>query len=210
MSRLSDQRAAARREAKALAGIAAAEFERLLDGCFASTDFWERNWGAELIAAMPGPRRGLDPERLTLWLRPASSWGDVDSLCTRFGAADLLGNWAAWERALWGLGRGEGWVARRASLVLLTRPVRESADPALAALGFALIEHLRADRRPLVAKAISWLLRDLIKHHRDEVEEYLERRADLLPAVAVRETRNKLRTGTKRGHGGAAPRVESE
>jgi hypothetical protein len=65
------------------------------------------------------------------------------------------------------------------------------------------------DRRLLVRSWLSrarqrdadelWLLRSLTENHRDRVAHYLdEHRADL-PAIALRETRRKLDTGTKTG-----------
>jgi 3-methyladenine DNA glycosylase AlkD len=92
------------------------------------------------------------------------------------------------------------WIKRRASLVLLTRPLRESDDPRLARLAFAIIGRLKHEKDILVTKAVSWLLRALIKYHRREVEAYLEDNMDTLPKIAVRETRNKLQSGRKSGH----------
>jgi len=39
----------------------------------------------------------------------------------------------------------------------------------------------------------------LIKHHRQEVEDYLKDNSDSLPKIALRETRNKLKSGRKSG-----------
>lgn len=88
---------------------------------------------------------------------------------------------------------------RRASLVLLTKPLRESDDPRLAKLAFANAGKLKREKDILVTKAVSWILRSLIKHHRAQVEAYLEAHADTLPKIAVRETRVKLQTGKKAG-----------
>jgi 3-methyladenine DNA glycosylase AlkD len=86
---------------------------------------------------------------------------------------------------------------RRASLVLLTKPVRDSENKRLADLAFANIDRLKNERSILVTKAISWLLRDLIRHHRERVETYLFENSDCLPKIAIRETRRKLLTGKK-------------
>jgi 3-methyladenine DNA glycosylase AlkD len=51
----------------------------------------------------------------------------------------------------------------------------------------------------LITKAVSWLLRNLVKHYRTEVEAYLRSNEGRLPAIAVRETFNKLKTGRKSG-----------
>ena len=59
------------------------------------------------------------------------------------------------------------------------------------------LSQLKGDKDILITKAISWLLRDLIKHHREQVVYYLDKNSDNLPKIAIRETKNKLITGKK-------------
>jgi hypothetical protein len=40
-------------------------------------------------------------------------------------------------------------------------------------------------------------LREAIKYHRPAIEEYINTHVDTLPAITVREVRNKLTTGKK-------------
>ena len=84
-------------------------------------------------------------------------------------------------------------------MVLLTGPVRNSEDKRLSELAFGNIDELKHEKNILITKAISWLLRDLIKHHREEVERYIEQNRATLPRIAVRETVNKLKSGRKSG-----------
>jgi 3-methyladenine DNA glycosylase AlkD len=51
------------------------------------------------------------------------------------------------------------------------------------------------DRDPMVAKALSWALRELAKRDPRAVREYLSNRGEALPALVLREVNNKLRTG---------------
>jgi 3-methyladenine DNA glycosylase AlkD len=74
---------------------------------------------------------------------------------------------------------------------------RDSDDARLVDLAFESIDKFKGDREILVTKVVSWLLRDLIKHHHREVEAYLRENEADLPSVAVRETRRKLLTGRK-------------
>lgn len=66
-------------------------------------------------------------------------------------------------------------------------------------LTIELVDLVRAERDPMITKAVSWALRELAVAAPGTAERYLELRGDELPAIAVRETRNKLRTGTKSG-----------
>jgi 3-methyladenine DNA glycosylase AlkD len=81
--------------------------------------------------------------------------------------------------------------------VLLARPVSQSGDERIATLAFEIIGRLRNEKDVLITKAVSWLLRSLIKNHQDEVREYIANNSEELPKIAVREVRNKLETGKK-------------
>jgi len=56
---------------------------------------------------------------------------------------------------------------------------------------------LERDRDPMVAKALSWALRELAKRDPRAVREYVGSRKDVLPALVLREVTNKLSTGVK-------------
>ena len=81
--------------------------------------------------------------------------------------------------------------------MLLTAPISQSDDTRILELSLQLIGRLSGDRDKRITKAISWLLRKGIKQHRDAIAAYLKANADVLPAIAVRETRRKLLTGKK-------------
>ena len=56
---------------------------------------------------------------------------------------------------------------------------------------------LDRDRDPMVARALSWALRELTKRDPRGVREFLANRKDALPAPVRREVNNKLKTGVK-------------
>lgn len=153
-----------------------------------------------LLERKPRLRKQLDPALLAGWLDGVEGWAEADSLCqSHFTAAEVLARWDDWRPLLASLVADGNVHKRRASLVLLTRPVRDSADERLAEAAFANIDRLKGEKHILITKAVSWLLRQLIKHHHERVAAYLEANEASLPRVAVRETRNKLRTGRKSG-----------
>jgi len=63
----------------------------------------------------------------------------------------------------------------------------------------AIVLSLSGDEEASIPKAISWVLREHLRHSRDEVAAFLGDHGDRLPAVARRETRTKMATGTKTG-----------
>lgn len=143
-------------------------------------------------------RSSIGPEELDYWLDELVGWCQVDCLCqSSFTSDDLLSNWDVWKKGLRELSRSRNISERRASIVILNKPVMQSDDKRLADLGFELVDDLRDEKDKLITKAVSWILRSLIKHHGDRVRVYLDRNEDLLPRIAVREARKKLETGRK-------------
>jgi hypothetical protein len=176
------------------------EFIALLDSLSRGETHNELAFIGMLLSHLPRLRATLTPRALDRWLARAKGWAEIDCICqSNFTADELLANWGAWKRWLVAWSRSTNVHKRRASLVVLTKPVRESGDARLARLAFANIGKLKHEKHILITKAVSWLLRALIKHHRAAVEAYLDANADALPAIAVRETRVKLRTGKKAG-----------
>ena len=75
--------------------------------------------------------------------------------------------------------------------------MRNSDDSRLSKLAFEQIENLKSEKEILITKAVSWLLRALVKFHQKEVFQYLEKNKDSLPKIAYREALSKALTGKK-------------
>lgn len=156
--------------------------------------------GPMLLSARPDARQLVRPAHLDKWTKGLRGWAEVDSVCqSLLPAEQLLADWVAWSNLVKALSRRACISQRRASLVLLTGPVAHSDDHRLSDLALRVIRTTQSERDILITKAVSWLLRSMVKHHQPAVESYLEKNVDQLPAIAVRETRTKLRTGTKSG-----------
>jgi 3-methyladenine DNA glycosylase AlkD len=130
-----------------------------------------------------------------------------------------LDNWAltdglGWVLALWVLGDTDAGLAylgvlvadedvwsRRLALVATVRMNRESADPGILDHTLGLVDRVKEEHHPMVTKAVSWVLRELTRRHRDRTIAYLEENREVPAAHLVREVDNKLRTGLKSGKG---------
>ncbi len=123
----------------------------------------------------PGRQARGDAGAGEAWLDRVVGWDEVDALCANaFQADDFLAAWPLWSAWLTRLAADANTHKRRASLVLLTGPVRRSDDARLAELAFANIAVLQSERPILITKAVSWLLRSLVARHRGAVIGYLE------------------------------------
>ncbi|MBU1104944.1 MAG: DNA alkylation repair protein [Patescibacteria group bacterium] len=174
------------------------EFLELLNALNVGESSNERTFGTTLISRKKEFKDLFTPKRVFEWLANLSGWCEVDSLCqSTFGARDLLEDWVNWEKTITKMARDKNISRRRASLVLLTRSVRESNDERLAKLAFENLEKLKSEKDILITKAVSWILRSLIKHHREQVVSYINANRQILPKIAIRETERKLKTGRK-------------
>lgn len=174
------------------------EFIKLLDSLYQGESATEKSIAGKLLGYLPELRKQLSPNNIDKWMENLKGWAQVDSLCqSNFAARDLLSRWSDWKRLIRKLAKSKNPNKKRATLVLLTKPVRESEDKRLAHLAFETIDSLKGEKEILITKAASWLLRDLVKNHRRSVEKYLEKNRGILPKIAIRETRNKILTGRK-------------
>jgi 3-methyladenine DNA glycosylase AlkD len=141
-------------------------------------------------------------------LAPALRWSDFDRLRRSLdtweatdGLAHYLAEWVAADLTrrsdrLRSMARSRHLWTRRLAVVTASQLNRHGLGIELTV---ELVDQVRAERDPMITKAVSWALRELAVAAPHTAEEYLERRADELPAIAIRETRNKLRTGKKSG-----------
>lgn len=153
--------------------------------------------GIMLGYATPAQRK-FDPIIFDRWLDHLAGWTEVDAVCTGdFPAKQLPTEWSKWKKLLTKLSKDSNINKRRASLVLLCSPLTRAKHDDLVEVAFQNIGRLKSEKQVLITKAISWVLRSMIKHHRERVADYLQSHAESLPKIAVRETRTKLATGRK-------------
>jgi 3-methyladenine DNA glycosylase AlkD len=186
----------------------AVELAALADSLFNGGSYEERVLGALVLQTSALARGAVDAARVERWLGALNGWALIDALCaSAFSADDLLADWPAWSTLIARLSADDNINKRRAALVLLTTPVRTSNDPRFRDLALLVVERMKGERAILITKAVSWLLRSMTARHGADVGAYLAANASTLPAIAVRETRVKLTTGTKSGRPAARRRA---
>jgi len=175
------------------------EFTDLIDTLYENAKtFEEIDLAARLIQVNPKLKSQIDPKKLDYWLNFVHGWAETDVLCqSNFTDKEILENWQAWTKLLIKLNLDKNVHKRRASLVLLTKPLRNSSDKRVLDLALKNIDNLKGERDILITKVVSWVLRSGVKNHKKEILEYLKKNKDTLPKIAVREVTNKLITGKK-------------
>jgi 3-methyladenine DNA glycosylase AlkD len=183
------------KENKAIAGH---EFSAVLDSLYRGKSHEEKTVASILLALNRAGRESVGTKTLDDWLDHLVGWAEIDSLCAGVYPADeILSDWNSWKTFIRKLARDKNINKRRAALVFLTGPARTSDDERIAGLAFEVIDRLKSEREIIITKAVSWLLRNLVQHRRREVAQYIARNRVALPAIAVRETERKIKTGRK-------------
>ena len=169
------------------------KFIDTVDSLTEGKSFDEKTIAAEIVHAFPAFRSQIIPRYLDTWLARFQGWAEVDALCYGFiKSKDLFVSWRLWEGWIRRFSKHFERQKRRASIVLLIKPVTQVKDDRLKKLAFEVIERLKIEKEDIITKALSWLLRSMVANYRDDVADYLEKNKDSLPPVAVRETERKL------------------
>jgi 3-methyladenine DNA glycosylase AlkD len=124
------------------------------------------------------------------------TWGLVDAFSAIAGPAWREGYISDETVMGWTRSKSRWW--RRAALVctvFLNRKTQGGRGDTPRTL--MVCEALASDKDDMVAKGMSWALRDLSKRDPEAVEKFVEEHSDELPALVKREVRNKLTLGVK-------------
>lgn len=180
--------------------MTAGEFEKLITSLIAGKSSTEKVMAGILLDNATPAQRKFNPQIFNRWLDHLVGWAEVDSVCTgKYTASEIPIALAVWEKLLTKFSKSDNINKRRAALVFLCSPLRAHDEPALATLALRLVDVLKHEKEIIITRAISWVLRSMEKLHRKALVAYIKKNEKSLPAIAVRETKVKLKTGTKSG-----------
>jgi 3-methyladenine DNA glycosylase AlkD len=178
--------------------LSAREFEKLLTSLIAGVSSTEKVMAGILLDASTKDQRKFDPIIFDKWLDHLVGWAEVDSVCTgQYTITEIPTQFKQWRKILIDFSKSKNINKRRASLALLCSPVRKVHDAEMASVAFQIINRLKEEKPILITKAISWLLRSMVKLYKPEIEQFVNEQEESLPKIAVRETRVVLLTGKK-------------
>ena len=193
-----EMRSIAREFMRGHANLPTAQFAHLLTSLINGESGTEKFMAGFLLDYARPDQRQFKPKLFDSWLNELEGWAEIDTLCTgKYARIEVPAQWQEWHPLLIKFSKSKNIGKRRASLVLLCAPVRYTQASDLSNTAFDNILRLTNEREVLITKAISWLLRSMIKLYRREVQAFVNEHAATLPAIAVRETRVKLSTGIK-------------
>ncbi|MFM7430584.1 MAG: DNA alkylation repair protein [Flammeovirgaceae bacterium] len=173
-------------------------FQKLITSLVKGKSATEKMIAGMLLDLSTKEQRSFDPTYFDEWLNHVEGWAEIDTLCTGvYSTFEILNQWPKWKKQLIKFSKSKNINKRRASLVFLCSAVSKHNDLRLAQLAIANIEQLKHEKEILITKAISWLLRSMVRYHKSMVSDYVKVTRETLPAIAVRETMVKIETGRK-------------
>jgi 3-methyladenine DNA glycosylase AlkD len=182
------------------AEITAMEYSAVVSSLVHGESTTEKVAGGILLGYAKPQQRKFEIALFDEWLDQLEGWAEIDALCTgKFQLLEIPSNFKHWKPFVKKLSKSKSIGKRRASLVFFCSPIGHCDDDDMAETALKNIDGLKGEKDVLITKAISWLLRSMIRHHRKKVEQYLSANKDSLPKIAVRETMVKLKTGKKSG-----------
>lgn len=180
--------------------MTADQFAKLLTSMVKGKSGTEKVMVGILLDNATAEQKKFDPKLFDVWLDYLVGWAEIDSVCTgKYCVTEIPNTIPEWKKILTALSKSKNINKRRASIVFLCSPLGHSDDPRLAEIAFANIDRLKSEKEIIITRAISWVLRSMCKYHRKALESYLKKNEKTLPAIAVRETKIKLKTGKKSG-----------
>jgi 3-methyladenine DNA glycosylase AlkD len=173
------------------------EFLNLIQTLWKQPIFELRNLAQELLMANKKYLKQFDWKIGESWLNDVDNWAHCDVL-----SSQILGFLALWDKShlkkLKSYLEKPGKWHRRSAIVSLLQLIRKKQIEAKEVLG--MIDQIKKDKDPMIQKAISWVLREMIRAgYKKEVEKYLNQNKSIFATYVVREVDNKLRTGLKSG-----------
>jgi len=166
-----------------------------------------RWFGYELILHHRAALASIRTKDLREFGAGIASWGDVDAFaCYLSGPAWRQRQVADKEVLRWAKSQNRWW--RRTALVstvpLNRRALGGSGDTERTLLICLELVH---DRDDMVVKALSWALRELTKHDKSSVRNFIRKHENSLAGLVKREVRCKLETGPKTARRTVGPRI---
>jgi 3-methyladenine DNA glycosylase AlkD len=174
------------------------DFTSLLNDLVQGESSTEKSMAGILLDYSKPEQRKFSPALFDKWLNHLEGWAEVDALCTgKYSTTEIAAQWTQWKPLLIKFSKSKNINKRRASLVFFCSPLSQVDNNRLAEAALLIVDRLKTEDKILITKAISWLLRSMVKYNRAPLEKYLKTNGTTLPKIALRETLVKLETGTK-------------
>jgi 3-methyladenine DNA glycosylase AlkD len=151
----------------------------------------------ELIRGHLAAFESLGPAELEELGRGINSWWTVDAFARTLSGPAWLHRQVSDTLILKWARSSDRWWRRAAVVSTVALNMRSQGGHGDVLRTLQICRMLAGDQDDMVAKALSWALRELVVHDPGAVREFLDEHDGEIPALVKREVKNKLRTGLK-------------
>ena len=178
--------------------VTAKDFASLLTALVEGESGTEKAMAGILLDYATADQRKFNPALFDRWLNHLEGWAEIDAVCTgKYSTTEVVNQWGKWKPLLIKFSKSKNINKRRASIVFFCSPLSRIESKDISQTALQIVDTLKAEKKILITKAISWILRSMVKYNRQMLEVYLKAQAESLPKIALRETLVKLETGRK-------------
>jgi len=178
--------------------LSAKDFASLLTDLVEGESGTEKTMAGVLLDYASREQYQFNPGLFDQWLNHLEGWAEVDAICTgKYATIEVVNQWSKWKPLLLKFAKSKNINKRRASIVFFCSPLSRVESTDLSKTALQIVDSLKGEKEVLITKAISWILRSMVRYNRGMVENYLKENGASLPKIALRETLVKLETGKK-------------
>jgi 3-methyladenine DNA glycosylase AlkD len=178
--------------------LSAKDFASLLTDLVESESATEKTMAGVLLDYATPDQRKFNPALFDQWLNHLEGWAEIDAVCTgKYSATEVVNQWKKWKPLLIKFSKSKNINKRRASIVFFCSPLSKIENKDISHTALQIVDTLKTEKKILITKAISWILRSMVRFNREMLEIYLKENGESLPKIALRETLVKLETGKK-------------
>ena len=157
----------------------------------------------ELIRGHPAAFERLGTTELEALGQGINSWWTVDAFARTLSGPAWLRRQVPDQLIIKWAGSNDRWWRRAALVSTVALNERSQGGQGDVVRTLRICRVLAGDQEDMVAKALSWALRELVVHDAGAEKLFLEEQDKILAARVKREVSNKLRTGLKNPGGKA-------
>jgi 3-methyladenine DNA glycosylase AlkD len=150
-----------------------------------------------LIRGHPAAFECLGPGELEQLGQGISHWWTVDAFARTLSGPAWLSGLISDELIQKWAGSSDRWWRRAALVSTVALNMRSQGGHGDVLRTLRVCHKLAGDQDDMVAKALSWALRELVPHDAGAVKEFLDEHDMVVAARVKREVNNKLGTGLK-------------
>ena len=156
----------------------------------------EKSMAGILLDYATADQRKFKPALFDQWLNHLEGWAEIDAVCTgRYAETEVVSQWDKWKPLLIKFSKSKNINKRRASIVFFCSPLSKVENEEISQTALQIVDTLKAEREILITKAISWILRSMVRYNRENGGNLFKRKCSVVTEDSI--ARNACKIGDR-------------